>query len=344
MTTETQDSPIGHAAMTHRERVHAALRGEEVDRPPVALWRHFPNEDATVEELVAATIGFQRTFDLDLVKLMPTGMYGVIDYGVTVRGSDDDIGTTRYVSGPIQQPADWERLPALSPERGVLRDQVEVVRRVREELGSETPVIQTVFSPLTLAAKLIGGTDLLRAAIATDEARLRAGLERLTEDTIAFGQACLAAGADGLFFATQLASRAELPREEYDRLGVPYDLRVAEALRDGAWCTILHLHGSDPSVALADAYPVDAVNWHDRETTPTLAEALSLTNRTLVGGIDRRGPISDGSPEMVTTEVRDAIAQTDGRRLIVAPGCVIPFTTPAANLLAAREAVNSIRR
>ncbi len=108
--------------MTHRERVRAALRGEAVDRPPVALWRHFPGEDATVEGLVAATVTFQRAFDLDLVKLMPTGMYGVIDYGVTVEGSNDDIGTTRYVAGPIREAADWEQLPAISPERGVLRD------------------------------------------------------------------------------------------------------------------------------------------------------------------------------------------------------------------------------
>jgi uroporphyrinogen decarboxylase len=119
---------------------------------------------------------------------------------------------------------------------------------------------------------------------------------------------------------------------------------VTETLREGAWCTVLHLHGPDPYFALADAYPVDAVNWHDRETAPSLAEALRLTGRTLVGGLERRGAITRGTPEQVTAEVRDAIAQTDGRRLIVAPGCVVPFGAPVANLIAARQAVTTRRQ
>ena len=81
MTTGT----VPGNAMTHRERIQATLRGEAVDRPPVSLWRHFPREDETVEGLVKATVRFQREYDFDLVKLMPTGMYGVIDYGVAVQ-------------------------------------------------------------------------------------------------------------------------------------------------------------------------------------------------------------------------------------------------------------------
>jgi uroporphyrinogen decarboxylase len=335
MTTGT----VPGNAMTHRERIQATLRGEAVDRPPVSLWRHFPREDETVEGLVKATVRFQREYDFDLVKLMPTGMYGVIDYGVAVQLSNEDVGTTRFVSGPIHESADWERLPALKPDTGILGEQVEVVRRVRQELGPDTPVIQTIFSPLMLASKLVGGTERLKDALADGESSVLAGLDRLTQDTIAFGRACLDAGADGFFFATQLAAPAEMERQEYEKYGVPFDLRVTEALRDGAWCTLLHLHGLDPYFELADRYPVDAVNWHDRETTPSLSEALTLTSKTLVGGLERRGPLSRGTPESVTSEVRDAIAQTEGRRLIVAPGCVVPDAAPSANLMAARQAV-----
>jgi uroporphyrinogen decarboxylase len=335
MTTET----VAGNAMTHRERIQAALRGEAVDRPPVSLWRHFPREDETVDGLVNATVNFQREYDFDLVKLMPTGMYGVIDYGVSVQLSNEDVGTTRFVSGPIHEPADWERLPALKPDAGVYGAQVEVVRRVRQELGPDTPIIQTIFSPLMLASKLVGGTEQLKNAISESEASVMAGIDRFVEDTIAFGRACIEAGADGFFFATQLAAPAEMTREEYETFGVPSDLRVTEALRDGAWCTMLHLHGLGPYFELADRYPVDAVNWHDRETAPSLSEALNLTSRTLVGGLERRGAIAQGTPEEVTAEVRNAIGQTNGRRLIVAPGCVVPDAAPAANLNAARKAV-----
>ena len=41
---------------------------------------------------------------------------------------------------------------------------------------------------------------------------------------------------------------------------------VLEALREGTTCTILHMHGPEPLFELADRYPIDGVNWHDRET------------------------------------------------------------------------------
>jgi uroporphyrinogen decarboxylase len=323
--------------MNHRERVRAALRGEPVDRAPISLWHHFPDRDGTAEELATATIEFQRQLDLDLVKLMPTGMYPVLDYGVQAR-PDDIVGTTRFADGPIREPGDWACLPGVSPDRGVLAREVEVVRRVRQALGPNVPVIQTIFSPLTVADKLVAGG--VRDVLEDHDNAIAAALPKLTADVIAFGRACLDAGADGFFFATQLAARSVLPDGAYERLGVPYDREVLEALRPGCWCTILHLHGADPFFDLADRYPVDGVNWHDRETLPSLAEAFGRTSRCLVAGVTRRGPILDLDADAITHEVHDAVEQTGGQRLIVAPGCVIPVSVTSDQLTAARHAVD----
>ena len=322
--------------MNHRERVRAALRGEPVDRPPISLWHHFPGRDQTADALATTTIEFQRQLDLDLVKLTPTGMYPVLDYGVQVR-PDDVVGTTRFASGPVRQPADWARLPDVSPERGVLAREVEVVHRVRTALGPDVPIIQTIFSPLTVADKLIAGG--VAAAPPEHEAAIAATLPKLAADVIVFGRACLEAGADGFFFATQLAARSVLPDGTYERLGVPFDQEVLEALRPRSWCTILHLHGADPLFELADCYPVDGVNWHDRETTPSLAEALRRTSRCLVAGIARRGVILNHDADAITHEVQNAAEQTGQRRLIVAPGCVVPVSVTPDQLTAARRAV-----
>lgn len=326
-------------AMTHRERVQATLQSAPVDRPAISLWHHFPGRDDTATALADATVAFQQRYDCDLVKLMPTGMYAVMDYGVRTRPSDDDVGTTRFAAGPIRGPEDWARLPDVSPTSGVLGTQVEVVRLVRAGLGPETPVIQTIFSPLTMTTKIAGGTDPVVAMAERHATLLGQALERMAGDVVAFGRACLDAGADGFFFATQLATRSALPEGVYRQFGVPYDLWVLDRLRAGAWCTVLHLHGADPLFELADEYPVDAVNWHDRDTRPALAEALARTRRALAAGIARSGVIVHGRPDAVAAEVREAIEQTGGRRLIVAPGCVIPYRAPDANLDAARRAV-----
>ena len=46
--------------MISRDRVFAAIRGEAVDRPPIALWRHFPQHDQKAETLAEAHAEFQR--------------------------------------------------------------------------------------------------------------------------------------------------------------------------------------------------------------------------------------------------------------------------------------------
>ena len=62
---------------THRERIQAAIKGEIIDRPPVALWRHFPVDDQSPETLANATLYFQNNYDFDLVKVTPASSLSV---------------------------------------------------------------------------------------------------------------------------------------------------------------------------------------------------------------------------------------------------------------------------
>jgi uroporphyrinogen decarboxylase len=88
-------------------------------------------------------------------------------------------------------------------------------------------------------------------------------------------------------------------------------------------------------------YPVHVVNWHDRRTPPSLKEARAQYSGTIAGGVDSMETIGGPSAEKVTAEVKDAIAQTQGKRLIVTAGCVIPIDASDANIRAARAAVES---
>lgn len=325
--------------MDKRERVRAALAGEPVDRVPISFWRHFPERDRTAAGLAEVTVEFQQAYDLDFIKLMPTGMYPTQDYGCQIEIAPGEGGTTRLVSSPISGPEDWRRLGRLDPAQGVLGQQVEAVRLIRRALGSEVPILQTLFSPLTVAQKM--APDRLLDHLAVDPEAVEAALGAIRDWSIDFARACLDAGCDGFFFATQLAARAAMPEATYVRFGEAYDRPILEALDPRAWFNLVHIHGHDTYFDLLVDYPVQAVNWHDRETPPTLAEALHRTDKCLVAGIHREGVIRHGSPAEAAAEVRDALAQTDGRRLIVAPGCVLPTGTPPANLRAARAAVES---
>ena len=67
-------------------------------------------------------------------------------------------------------------------------------------------------------------------------------------------------------------------------------MQVLDALSGSETHVLMHLHGPDPMFDLLDQYPVDMVNWHDRETSPTLGEGhAKFTKGAVVGGIGREG-------------------------------------------------------
>ena len=68
--------------LSKRERLEQTIAGEATDRPPVALWRHWPGDDQRASDLVSATINFQRQYDWDFVKFTPTSSFMIADYGV----------------------------------------------------------------------------------------------------------------------------------------------------------------------------------------------------------------------------------------------------------------------
>jgi uroporphyrinogen decarboxylase len=82
--------------LTHRERMQACLGNDSaLDRPPVALWRHFPVDDQVPETLAAATLDFQQHYDFDLVKVTPASSFSIKDWGAEDIWEGHTEGTRR---------------------------------------------------------------------------------------------------------------------------------------------------------------------------------------------------------------------------------------------------------
>jgi uroporphyrinogen decarboxylase len=90
---------------------------------------------------------------------------------------------------------------------------------------------------------------------------------------------------------------------------------------------------------LLSQYPVQVVNWHDRETLPTLRDGQARVPGAVLGGLRQWDTMMRGTPDQVRQEAADALQQTGGRRFILGTGCVTPITAPWANLRAARAVV-----
>jgi uroporphyrinogen decarboxylase len=166
---------------------------------------------------------------------------------------------------------------------------------------------------------------------------LEAALDMIARTFADYAQACIETGASGIFFATTgWASKDDLGEDEYRTFGIPYDLRVLEAVAGKGPVNILHNCGDNIYFDLLEDYPVAAISWAATlPGNPTLAEGQRSTKKAVMGGVSEKTILPEGSPEQVAEEVSRAVAQTGGRHVLIAPGCSIPPRTPRINREAA---------
>lgn len=328
--------------MNKRDRLTKTIAGETIDRVPVALWRHWPGDDQRAADLARSTIEFQKTYDWDFVKLTPASSFCTADYGVQDEWEGHSEGTRTYIRRAVHRSLDWTDLRPLDPTRGVIGRQLECIRLVCEGLRQdETPILQTIFSPLA-QAKGIAGQELLLRYMRTSPDRLHTGLNSITESTLRFIEAMKRQPIAGIYYAIQHASYDMMSEEEYRNFGLPYDRKILEAIPDKWWFNMVHIHGDAPMFKLCSQFPVQAINWHDQDTEPDLGQGKLQFNGAVCGGLSRNSHILYGTPNSIREQARVAISQTNGRRFILSTGCVIMVTSPLSNIRATREVVESI--
>jgi len=305
----------------------------------VSFWRHVPDVDHTAAGLAEAMLAFQRKWDLDFVKVMSSGVYCVEDWGCRVAYQGSPNGAKQCTEHGVRERKDWARVRPLDEGAGALGRELEAVRLVARGRADDAPILHTLFSPLTVARKLAG--DRMVADLRAEPGAVEPALDAIADTMARHARAALDAGADGLFFATQAAVPDVLTEEETARFELPRMRRILDAVGDRSALTLLHVHGRDVYFDRAAALPVHAMNWHDRLTTPRLGDGHRRFAGAVVGGLSEHRTLQAGPPDAVAAEVRDAIAQTGGRGLIIGPGCVLPLATPDAHLAAVVAAVKA---
>ncbi len=329
------------AKLAKRARISAALAGERPDRMPLGLWVHFPSLDGDPAALARATIDFYRSYDLDFIKLTPRMPGAIEDWGALLGTYHPTRGYYFIAERPIRDPGDWYALERIAPDRGAQAAQLETLRLVKAEVGDEAPIVMTLFAP-SMAASFVADDATFTRHLHDAPDAIRTGLHTIAQTTADFGLAALEAGADGIFFGIKHASGRLLPHADYEPLDRGVDRPVAQTLHERSTLTIVHIHGGELDFDRFANYPMHVLSWYDRVDGPQLDRArTALPGVVFAGGVDHERTLMLGTPQEIRIEVADAIAQTNGHGLVVAPGCTLPITVPPESLRAVREAVNA---
>jgi uroporphyrinogen-III decarboxylase len=119
---------------------------------------------------------------------------------------------------------------------------LDTLKLVKAKAGPDVSIHAEVFSPLTHFMELFGYQNAL-VGLVTDPIKAHVLLDRLTEASIVFALAEVACGIDALLISSAFAGAPFLSRKLYQEFVLPYEKRVAEAVKTSGGIVYTHTCG-----------------------------------------------------------------------------------------------------
>lgn len=299
----------------------------------MSLWRHFYERERTVDELTTSMIEWQERWRWDFLKLNPPACYHALDWGAQYEFFTDPLKEPKLVKPVVLQPQDVDRIHQLDPTIGVLGEQLQVIRNLRKHFGGELPIVETIFSPIEIAHRLMTGREALTALRKSDPARLHRLLNTIAHSYQRFAVECLKNGADGIFFATKWANSDQMTWDEYVEFGKRYETPFLEMLNRENALVILHVCGARTFLSRMADYPVEifSYDFHADGVVDPL-QLASQTGKHVLGGIDPEKLVNN--PDGVLS---DCNRYRSEKLWIAGPSCVVLPQTPESSIEKLRE-------
>lgn len=334
--------------ISKKQRFEAILSGKKLDRPIVSGWHHFLEHEHTAEDLAQATIDFARKYDWDWIKINPRATYLAEAFGNTYDFADYQWVFPKQTKAMIEKTADlWKVKEVDVGQSAPLQEQLAALSKIRAGLP-DTPLVQTVFSPLTILMFLTGNSSYVdktmygseappsfQKLLETDRAGIHYALNQIAQTMARYVEQLEHKAVDGLFYAVTGTTHPGLFSEAmFNELSRPYDAIVLDAMKQGK--RILHTCGSYADPERFDDYPIEGTSWDtEAEGNPSLAIELK---KTKVAGVDHQ--IFDTTdPTTIKGQVDDALKLMVDQPFMLVPNCAVSVTATAEALTALKESV-----
>ncbi|MDQ0194699.1 uroporphyrinogen decarboxylase family protein [Paenibacillus wynnii] len=320
---------------TQKDRFNAILSGEQADRPIVSGWRHFIDKEQNAKDLAETTIKFTKKYDWDWVKINPRATYLAEAWGNVYDFRDYQTVFPRQQTTVIPTAANlWDLEVKKAVFSAPLLEQLESVRKIRQGLP-DTPLIQTVFSPLTVLLFIVGRSAYvtntvfgienpvtLESLFKEHRAAAHHALHVISLTLADYVQELKQAGSNGLFYAVTGTAHPGLFNEAmFNEFSRPYDSIVLEAASYGK--NVLHTCGAHAQPERFNDYPIDGISWDTKaDGNPGLDAAVKATK---VGGVDH-GLFAVNDISQIQTQAKEALNLMKDQPFILSPNCAIPLT------------------
>lgn len=298
---------------------------KKVDRVPVGLWWHFTGQSEWSLELTGEI--YEKTFEghknyardagLDLLKVMPESGF--------VLPNLDGVDITDEAQLKAVKPAD--------PRDPFYERQVDLIKKLTDELGDDVAVFPTVFSPyyyllfsqLRTKGQAVTEVELAQAVKNHPEA-LKHAVDVVAQDLIALSKRFLTeANATGIFYAVH--NFKTIGKVDYLNIFIPAERLIADEIAAVKNYTILHVCGSigvPNDFSYYANYPYKALNYSVENEKLSLAEAKKkFPDKVIIGGFSLRpdSVIYMGNKEQLQAETEKIVAEAGKDRLIVGADC-----------------------
>lgn len=325
--------------MTKRERVIAAIKGEQVDGIPSSFSLHFPTSLAFGEAGIKSHLDFFEQTDTDIIKVMNEHL--VPSYGMIRTPSDYDAMVPRFsrTTDIIDQQIDFTKAILAKADKsaftmgtlhGICASGIHVLERMGE--GYNWFQVRQM------------QVDFLR----WDERKTYAAMERIADGMCALAEAYIKdAHVDSVYYAGLGAETCWFTDEEFARWIKPLDLKIMKAIKDAGGYCFLHMCKSGLNMKRYDedyAELADVVNWGVYEAPMSLEEGRKqFASKTILGGMENRsGVLVDGTAEDVKAEVRRIIEAFGRERFILGADCTLATEQDLSLVRAAAEEARAL--
>ena len=320
--------------MTKKERVLAAVRGEEPDAIPSCFSLHFPKACNSGEAGVKAHLDFFRETDTDILKIMNENL--VPNYG------------------PMNHADQYESLlPAFGTHDPWMQEQLDFTRRILDRcepgaftLGTLHGITASALHPLEKMGFSYEEARTLQVSLLRENPKkMLSAFQRIADGMCELARGYIEAGVDAVYYAALGGERCYFTDEEFAEWIEPFDKQIMAAVREAGGYCFLHICKSGLNMERYRDYhsACDVVNWGIYEAPMSLEEGRRLfPGKTVMGGLpNRHGVLVDGDANAVRAAVRDVIAAWGRRGLIIGADCTLATEQDLSLVRAAVEAARA---